>query len=327
MNMHAKFILPEAVTYGARLPGMNFLGMRIDVDGMPAPASGSAPAIRRALVGPNYHEVFKTPLMRGRYFSDGDLGDGRRVAIVDQTFVRRVLNGQDAIGRHVRVAADEGKSPGPWIEIVGVVGDITDPTRKTLGDSMLFEPAAAEAVYPLYVAVHARTNASAVMPRIRFVAADVDPALRVTEMMTMDNVGDSDRVALDFFARLMAGISIVAIILATAGVYALMSFTVARRTAEIGIRIALGANPRRVVTSTFARAFTQVTIGLILGGIPAGLIVASLGPEVAPAAGTEVAIGTCIAATSLVAIVTLLACVFPARRALTIQPTDALKST
>ena len=112
------------------------------------------------------------------------------------------------------------------------------------------------------------------MSRIRLVAADVDPALRVTEMMTMDNVGDADRVALDFFARLMAGVSIVAMILATAGVYALMSFTVSRRTAEIGIRVALGANPRRIVTSTFARALTQVTIGLILGEHPGGPLVA-----------------------------------------------------
>jgi len=143
----------------------------------------------------------------------------------------------------------------------------------------------------------------------------------------MDKVGDSDRIALDFFARLMAGVSIVAMILATAGVYALMSFTVSRRTAEIGIRVALGANPRRIVMATFARAFTQVTIGLILGSVPAAMLVAALGPQVSPAASSEVAIGTCLVSTLLVALVTGLACVFPARRALTIQPTDALKTT
>jgi len=316
----------EAITYGARLPGMNFLDMRIEVEGMPASSNGTAPHVRRASVGVNYLEAFKTPLVSGRQFNDGDLADGRNIAIVDQTFVRTTLNGLDAIGRHIRLAGDEGKQPGPWIEIVGVVGDITDPTHKQSGDSMVFQPAAAEAVYPLYVAVHARTNPSSVMSRIRLIAAEVDPTLQVTEMMTMDQMSDSDRVALDFFARLMAGVSIVAMILATAGVYALMSFTVARRTPEIGIRVALGANPRRIVTSTFARALTQVTIGLVLGSIPAGLLVGGLGPGVSPTASTEVAIGTCIAATSLVAIVTALACVLPARRALTIQPTDALKS-
>jgi putative ABC transport system permease protein len=111
-----------------------------------------------------------------------------------------------------------------------------------------------------------------------------------------------------------------------AGVYALMSFTVARRTPEIGIRVALGANPRRIVTSTFARAFTQVTIGLVFGGIPAAAIVAAIGPQVAATNGNEVAIWTCLLSLLLVAIVTAFACVFPARRALRIQPTDALKS-
>ena len=115
------------------------------------------------------------------------------------------------------------------------------------------------------MAVRARTNVAAVMSRLRVIAGEVDPSARLTEMMTLDAVGEADLVALDFFARLLAGVSIVAMILATAGVYALMSFTVARRTAEIGIRVALGANPRRIVTSTFARALTQVTIGLVLG--------------------------------------------------------------
>ena len=74
--------------------------------------------------------------------------------------MRTVFNGRDAVGQHVRLAAEEGREPGPWIEIVGVVGDITDPAHKKLGDSMMFQPAAAEAVYPLYVAVHARGNPS-----------------------------------------------------------------------------------------------------------------------------------------------------------------------
>ena len=122
-------------------------------------------------------------------------------------------------------------------------------------------------------------------------------------------------------------VGVVAMILATAGVYALMSFTVARRTSEIGIRVALGADPRRIITSTFARAFTQVTIGLVLGGIPAAAIVAAVGPEVAATNGGEVAIWTCLVSLAIVAMVTAIACVLPARRALRIQPTDALKTT
>jgi len=122
-------------------------------------------------------------------------------------------------------------------------------------------------------------------------------------------------------------VSLVAIILATAGVYALMSFTVSRRTSEIGIRLALGANPRRIVMTTFARALSQVGIGLLVGSLPAGLLMSGLGPEVAPNAGTQVALGTIALSLLTVAVITALACVAPARRALQIQPTDALKAT
>ena len=316
-----------SVTYGMRLPGMNFVDMRIEVDGMPAPAPGTAPYVRRASVGANYLDAFQSPLVAGRRFTETDLAPGRNVAIVDQTFARIVFNGQDAVGRHVREPASEGQEAGPWIEIVGVVRDLTDDTNKKFDDSTLYRLAAADDVYPLYVAIHARSNPSALMSRTRILAADVDPSLRLSEVMTMDNLGESDLVALDFFARLMAGISIVAIILATAGVYALMSFTVARRTQEIGIRVALGANPRRIVTATFARAFLQVTLGLAAGAAPAAMLVAAIGPEVAATNGNEVAIWTCLLSLSLVAVVTAIACIFPARRALRIQPIDTLKTT
>ena len=313
-------------TYGTRLPGMNFRDMYLEIEGRQAVTPSYGQFLHGGFVAPNYFDTFGASIVAGREFSEADLAPGSNVAIVDRTFVNTILKGQDAVGRHVREMPEEGKAPGPWIEIIGVVTDLTDPTDKKPGESLIFRPAAVEATVPLYLAVRARNNAAAIMPRLQLIAAEVDPSARLTEMMTLDNVGEADMVALDFFARLLAGISIVAMILATAGVYALMSFTVSRRTAEIGIRVALGANPRRIVTSTFSRALAQVTTGLILGSLPAAAVVASVGPQIAPTASTEVTIGISVAATLLVTLVTALACVFPARKALTIQPTDALKS-
>jgi len=165
---------------------------------------------------------------------------------------------------------------------VGVIEDLTDDTNKKDGDAMIFRPAPAESLSTIYLAVHARGNPAALMSRIRLIASDVDPALRLVGLTTLDRLGEADKIALDFFARLLAGVSLVAIILATAGVYALMSFTVSRRTSEIGIGLALGASSRRIVMTTFARALSQVAIGLVVGSVPAVMLVTGLGPEVAP---------------------------------------------
>ena len=316
-----------AATYGTRLPGMNFREMFVEIEGRQAATPSYGQFLHAGSVGVNYFDTFHSSLVAGRLFSEADLATSSNVAIVDQTFVTTILKGQEAVGRHVREMPQESKEPGPWLEIVGVVTDLTDPTNKRPGESLIFRPAAAETTAPLYMAVRARTDVAAVMSRLRVIAGEIDPSARLTEMMTLDAVGEADLVALDFFARLMTGVGIVAMILATAGVYALMSFTVARRTSEIGIRVALGADSRRIITSTFARAFTQVLIGLVLGGIPAAAIVAAVGPEVAATNGSEVAIWTCLVSLAIVAIVTAFACVFPARRALRIQPSDALKTT
>ncbi|MGH9383615.1 MAG: ABC transporter permease [Vicinamibacterales bacterium] len=301
------------MTYAMRLPGMNHQEMQIEVDGA---ASGTSdkrgPLVRTTEVGVNFVETFQAPMIAGRSFTDSDLAPGRHVAVVDRTFVRQVLGGHDAIGRHVRDAGGDGRPAGPWMEIVGVVRDLTDETNKAIGDSVIYRPASPEAVSPLYLAVHARSNPSAVMSQLRIIASDVDPTLRLIDLQTMDNVGEADRVALDFFARLLAGVSAVALLLATAGVYALMSFTVARCTWEIGIRVALGANPSRIVMSTFSRALAQVGLGLLAGSIPAAILVAGLGLEVSSVAGTEVAVVAWIVATLFVAGVTALASVVPA---------------
>jgi hypothetical protein len=216
---------------------------------------------------------------------------------------------------------------GPWIEIIGVVDDLTADTYKGASDAVMYRPARADATWPLYAAVRVTSDTVAMMWRLRVIAAEVDPALRLDNLLTLDRITAADRVAIEFFLRLLAGIGVVALVLATAGVYALMSFTVARRTTEIGIRLALGASARRIVFTTFARALAQVGAGVLLGSIPAAVIAANLGPELAVSADAVTAALICGLAAGTTMIVTALACVAPARRALRIQPVDTLKTT
>lgn len=317
------------VTYAARLPGMNHQTMRIEIDGAsrPPPTTDATPRVRTTRIGVNFVEVFRTPIVAGRAFTDADLADGRHVAIVDRTFVRQVFGDRPAIGQRVREAGAEGRAAGPWLEIIGVIGDLTDPTNKTASDAVIYRPARADTLSPLHVAVHAPSNPMAAMARMRIVAGEVDPTLRLLDLQTTDHLSESDRVALDFFTRLLGGVSAVALLLAIAGVYALMAFTVARRTPEIGIRLALGASTRRIVWSTFSRALAQVGLGVLIGSLPAVVLVRNLASEVSAVADSTTVAVACLVATGVVLAATAMACVGPARRALRVQPTDALKAS
>jgi ABC-type antimicrobial peptide transport system permease subunit len=209
-----------------------------------------------------------------------------------------------------------------------VVKDLTVDINKTRYSSVVYRPAAAEALHPIRVALRVHGDPSPMLWRLRVIAAEVDPSLRLDEVMTLDHVGTSDRVAIAFFLRILAGIGVVALVLATAGMYALMAFAVVRRTSEIGIRLALGANPRRIVFATFARALAQMGAGVIIGSIPAAALAVNLSPEVSAGADPiRSAAVICTISAVFMITVTALACVIPARRALRIQPIETLKTT
>ena len=321
----------RGISYGSRVPGMNHLLLSIEVEGLAVPDEGVI--VKTASTGVDLLTTFNATVVAGRAFTEADLAPGREVAVVDQSFVRHVLGGGNAVGRRYRKAAsreqaaENGAEAGPWVEIVGVVGDLTSETHKKASDAVVYRPTPADKTSPLYVAVHVAGDTTPVMWRLRVLGAEVDPSLRLEEVQTLDELKVADRVAIDFFLRLLGGVGFVALVLATAGVYALMAFTVSRRTTEIGIRLALGASSRRIVMTTFSRALLQVGLGVVVGSVPAVAIVASLGPEVAVSASATTTAGICTAAAGVVAVVTLLACYVPARRALRIQPTDALKAT
>ncbi len=190
---------------------------------------------------------------------------------------------------------------------------------------MLYRPAAPGLTSPVHLAMRTDAASTLLTPRIRRLAASVDPSLRLYDIKTLDEAGLADRLALLFFTRILAGISAVALLLSMAGVYALMSFTVARRTPEIGIRVALGAAPGRILASTFSRALAQVGLGLLAGSIPGSLLVAYGIAEAADGAGALTALATVSAVALFMICVTMLACLAPARRALRIEPTAALK--
>ena len=203
----------------------------------------------------------------------GDLAAGARVVIVNRSFVDRVLAGRNPIGRRLREVnrnREDRRSPadaGPWRTIVGVVPDLGTIHDDVLDLAAVYHPAAPGATFPTHMAVHVRGDWRALAPRLRAVAAAVDPALRLHDLRPLDEVGAGLWNEFDFLFRLLGGLSAVALLLSLSGIYAVMSFTVSRRTREIGIRVALGADQRRVLVPIFARPLLQVGLGVAAGGM------------------------------------------------------------
>jgi predicted lysophospholipase L1 biosynthesis ABC-type transport system permease subunit len=184
-----------------------------------------------------------------------------------------------------------------------------------------YHPLATDVVVPLHVAVRVRGgDAAAFAPRLRAVAAAVDPTLRVDAVARMDTLSDAGIEFTMFWVRLLAVVSAVAMLLSMAGIYAVMSFTVARRTREIGIRAALGASRWRVVAAVFARPLAQVGLGVVAGGVLTVLL--NDGVEHPTAGVLAGALGYAV----LMLAVCLLACIVPTRRALQVQPAEALRT-
>jgi ABC-type antimicrobial peptide transport system permease subunit len=222
--------------------------------------------------------------------------------------------------------ADEPGSAGepasPWYEIVGVVGDLGIVTGdgEPGQDAGLYHPVAAGAVHPMHVAVHVRGDPESFAPTLRSIAIGVEPTLRLHDVLPLDRVGASMWLESDFLFRLVTIVSAVALLLSLTAVYSVLSFTVSRRTREIGIRIALGAEKRRILFAVFRRPLVQVGIGVLAGG---GLVAALSTAVLAGLTITEAALVVAYAALMLT--VCMLACIVPAWRALRVQPTEALR--
>jgi ABC-type antimicrobial peptide transport system permease subunit len=172
------------------------------------------------------------------------------------------------------------------------------------------------------MAVHVRGDPQAFTSRLRELSAGIDPALRVDNVQLISEIAFDDVKFYSFWMRLTGIVSLIALTLSLAGIYAVMSFTVARRTREIGVRIALGADRKRLIMGVFRKPLTQVAIGVATGTA----IVALLTMATADLTFSPVQILLLTSYSLLMLCICLLACVVPTRRALGIEPTEALRA-
>lgn len=320
-----------AVTFIDRFPGQEGFGrLEIEATGDSAPTALQEAQVdaRPNVVGINFFDVFEVPIIAGRGFTAADVRADANALIVDDTFVQEV--GGSVVGRRVRYARSSGDdtTTSPWYEIVGVVPafafKFTAPGGPSTQGPMprVFHPARpGENNAGTMVIRLGGSPSPQLAPRLRQMAATVDPGLRVEAVEGVVEAWDNSLAFLRLMAIAIIIVTVSVLLLSAAGIYAMMSFTVARRRREIGIRAALGADARRILAGVFRRAAAQLAAGAAIG-----LMVAAtldwLGGGALTGGNTLLLVPTVVAVMGTVG---LFAAVAPARRGLSVQPIEALR--
>jgi putative ABC transport system permease protein len=314
----------QAAAVGTYLPvgGGGFgLGRVFLADSWPEPPAHADVPGMWIVVSPDYFRTLGIPLVRGRAFTDRDNAAATPVMVVSETFARRAFGNEDPLGRRMRSWRDENV----YREIVGVVADVpfsglSDDTR-----NIVYIPYEQDIWGLLVVAVRAASGPpEALAPSLRRVVASIDPDLALARVGTM-NVFARNSIARErVSATLMSAMAVAALVLAALGIYGVMSYSVAQRRHEMGVRLALGASPRDLYRTVLTRGlmltFAGLATGLILAAVVARVL-RSLLFEISPFDPVAFA-GTA----ALLAAIAFIACFAPARRAAGADPLVALRS-
>ena len=311
-----------AVTLANRFARMSHpqSAIEVETDGDLTPPR-IAPRVGTASVAPDYFDALDARVLAGRGFDSGDAYSGQGVVIVNQSFVDRVLGGRNAVGRRVRYAPPPGRDAGaetePWYRIVGVVPDLAMLAEDSPDGAGLYHPLAQLPAYPVYLSGDVGGDAHLFASRLRTLAESVDPALRLDEILPLDQVGGSLMLELTLTSTIVTGVGALAILLSLAGLYSVLAFRIERRTREIGLRAALGADRPRIIIPMLKPVFIQVGLGICF----AVGIIFLLGVV---QSARDAAIVATFAVFTLV--ISILACAVPIRRALRVEPTEALRA-
>jgi putative ABC transport system permease protein len=314
---------------------------------MSAAGSNAEPPFREATVAavdPSYFETLDAPILAGRGFTAADTAPGTRVAIVDQGFVDQILQGRNAIGQQVRFRypgpparrwgpgnPNDPPGQGDWYDVIGVVRELgvgapTQPGRAA-GFYLPVTPDQFDQIHML-VRVHGG-DPMTLAPQVREAAMAIDPALRLVNVQRASEANNDILWVMGLWLRITVVLSSVALVLSLAGIYAVLSFTVARRTREIGVRVALGASRQRVVAATFRRPLFQVALGVVIGTAIIFTMATLIRDTEFPGSESDLTfqgMAMIVGYGILMLGVCLLGCLAPTRHALTIEPTIALRT-
>jgi putative ABC transport system permease protein len=311
----------QAVAFSDNLPlDTGRQGTSFFLEGQAPSAPGREQHTNVSTVSPGYFQTMGVPLLQGREFTTADNADAPGVVIISNFLAQRYFPNQNPIGKRL----DMGFRSGTWLQIVGVAADERHESMQAEFRPGMYLPyAQAPSSLPLIVLLRSAIDPASLAAAVRAQVRELDPQLPVYDVKTMAQVLANASARPRFMTFLLALFAGIAVLLAVIGIYGVISYTVAQSTRELGIRVALGAQPRDILKLVVGQGFVLVLLGTALGlagAVPLTRLLAGMLYEVTatdPLAFSSVALLLLGAA--------LLACLIPARRATRVDPLVALK--
>jgi predicted permease len=286
--------------------------------------SERAPVAEVAGVSPDYFALLRTPLLRGRPFTEADDSKGQRIALVNETLARKYWNEGDAVGQHFQFTGGTPRNPNTtWITIVGVVGDIKTDGLDAATAPRIYLPVNQAPNYGIVVYLRTNADPGTLGNNVRREVQSVDPTIPVFSVRTMDELVAKYLAQRKFALELLGVFAGVALLLASVGIYGVMAYTFSQRTNEIGIRIAMGAQRGDILKIAAGEGALIVMFGLFAGLMGSLILTRFLQTMLFDVKATDPLTFTGISA--FLAAVALTACFVPARKATRVDPLVALR--
>jgi putative ABC transport system permease protein len=309
----------EAAALSTALPALPTHQTPALFEGQPAVALGKRPIVHIQQFSPDYARALRVPLLAGRTFTDHDDAEAPPVAMVNQTAVRRFWPDQNPLGKRIWV----GSLAKPF-EVVGVLGDVKNAGMGLAVNPEIFLPLPQLPWSLLYLSVRTGMAPASMTAFVRRELAVVDPDQPVARVMTGEELLDSASAQPRFTTSLVGLFSIVAFLLAVIGIYGVIAYSVAQRTQELGIRIALGATRGRILRLVIRSGVVLTGAGILIGVAASLALTRFMASLLFETSTTD--LFTIAASAALFTAAAVLASYLPAHRATRIDPTDALRA-
>jgi putative ABC transport system permease protein len=320
-------ILPGVISAAAITPlplgGDGGIATRFTVEGRPAPAPGQKPRAEYRAVTAGYFETMRIQLKKGRTFDAGDRREAPAVAVVNETLAAQVFPGQDPLGQRLRIGISTDESDPRIFEVVGVVGDVRPSGRHVPTPPEIYVPHPQQSWSGMSLVVRTSADAVSLGGALRREVAALDSEQAVYNLRPLLELLFDSLAARRFIMALLGGFALVGLALATVGVYGVLAESVERRRGEIGLRLAVGAEPGDVLRMGLGQAARLAAAGVTLGLVAAFVLTRVMQGLLFGVSATDPATFAAVAA--LLAMAALLASYLPARRAARLDPAAVLR--